>query len=186
MQEEIWLHDRRKIYPDWGQIWLDHAENKRRDHASDYAKRRDSELTYKKEYRQRPEVKAAHAKRRRDERKNPAERVRHNLSKRLWEVMKGQSLTNYQSILGYLGCSPLELRRHLEQQFKRGMTWENYGTRWHVDHIIPCASFDHDDLNQIAQCWHWTNLRPLKAAENISKSDTITLPQMSLRLERCA
>jgi len=81
-----------------------------------------------------------------------------------------------------IGCTTSQLKTHLESTFKRGMTWDNYGTRWHVDHILPCASFDHTDENQRAQCWHWTNLRALDAKKNMEKSDTITEPQMSLLL----
>jgi hypothetical protein len=81
-----------------------------------------------------------------------------------------------------IGCTTVQLRIHLESQFKRGMTWENYGTRWHVDHIIPCAAWDHTDQEQVRRCWHWTNLRPLDAKKNMEKSDTVTEPQMHLLL----
>jgi len=40
-----------------------------------------------------------------------------------------------------LGCSLDFLRAYLERQFKRGMTWENHGNAWHIDHIIPLARF---------------------------------------------
>jgi hypothetical protein len=51
------------------------------------------------------------------------------------------------------------------------MTWDNYGPVWHVDHKRPCASFDFSDPVQQRLCWHWTNLQPLFAAENLSKGD---------------
>ena len=70
-----------------------------------------------------------------------------------------------------VGCSLVELRKHLESQFKLGMTWENYGPVWHVDHIRPCASFDLSDPEQQKQCFHYTNLQPLWAADNLSKGD---------------
>lgn len=40
------------------------------------------------------------------------------------------------------------------------MVWDNYGPVWHVDHITPLAM----ELN-----FHYTNLQPLWAEENISK-----------------
>ena len=82
-----------------------------------------------------------------------------------------------------IGCTTKELARHLESKFTQGMSWDNYGTYWHVDHILPCASFDHTDDGQVKQCWHWTNLQPLEASRNITKSDSITEPQMSLTME---
>lgn len=67
------------------------------------------------------------------------------------------------------GCSIEQLKEHLQSQFKPGMTCENYGPVWHIDHIKPCAKFDLTDPEQQRICFHWTNLQPLFAAENISK-----------------
>ena len=69
-----------------------------------------------------------------------------------------------------IGCTVTELRQHLETQFIDGMTWQNYGKHgWHVDHIRPCASFDLKDPEQQRQCFHYTNLQPLWAVDNIRK-----------------
>lgn len=69
-----------------------------------------------------------------------------------------------------IGCSLLELRLHLEKQFRPGMTWENWSpTGWHVDHIRPCASFDLTDPAQQKLCFHYSNLQPLFAEENLRK-----------------
>ena len=59
-----------------------------------------------------------------------------------------------------------ELRTHLERQFHSGMSWENYGRYWHIDHIIPVAHFDCRDPEQLKACWALHNLRPLKADEH--------------------
>lgn len=69
-----------------------------------------------------------------------------------------------------LGCSPSDLRKHIEALFKPGMSWDNYGYRgWHIDHIKPCASFDLTDPNQREQCFHFSNLQPMWAEDNLSK-----------------
>lgn len=63
---------------------------------------------------------------------------------------------------------------YLETLFKPGMTWENYGVHgWHIDHIKPCASFDLTDPEQQKQCFHYTNLQPLWAKDNLSKGAKI-------------
>jgi hypothetical protein len=62
----------------------------------------------------------------------------------------------------------LELRAHLEHQFKDGMTWDNHG-EWHIDHIKPCVQFDLTDPEQQKECFHYTNMQPLWAFENQSK-----------------
>lgn len=69
-----------------------------------------------------------------------------------------------------LGCSTLEFKDHIEKQFTVGMGWHNMG-EWHIDHILPIslAMTDQDviDLN------HFTNLRPMWAADNIRKSNKL-------------
>ena len=67
-----------------------------------------------------------------------------------------------------LACSIEEFKSHLESKFTEGMTWDNHG-EWHIDHIIPCASFDLTDPEQQKKCFHYTNLQPLWASENMSK-----------------
>jgi hypothetical protein len=70
-----------------------------------------------------------------------------------------------------LGFGVEELMAHLETQFVDGMTWENRGL-WHIDHIIPRASFGylrtHDPAFSV--CWSIWNLRPLWGADNQRKS----------------
>lgn len=83
----------------------------------------------------------------------------------------GSKKTRRGSTFEIVGCTPDFLRQHLERQFKPGMTWENYGSHWHVDHRIPLASGNNSD--EIKGLSHWTNLQPLEALENIIKSDKI-------------
>lgn len=71
-----------------------------------------------------------------------------------------------------LGCPVMDLKHHLEQQFTLGMSWENYGTLWHIDHIRPCSSFDLTDVEEQKRMNHFTNLQPLWAEENRKKGDT--------------
>ena len=109
-------------------------------------------------------------------------RIKYNMRRRLKDIMKTAKIGGSSNFSLLIGCTTEQLTKHLESQLKRGMRWDNYGTHWHVDHIIPCAAFDHRDRKQRAQCWHYTNLRPLEAKKNIEKRDTITEPQMSLLL----
>ena len=65
-----------------------------------------------------------------------------------------------------------ELVAHLERQFRPGMNWANYGRAgWHLDHIVPLASFDYSspDDPEFKCAWALANLRPLWARENMSK-----------------
>jgi len=71
-----------------------------------------------------------------------------------------------------LGCSFTFLRFWLESKFLPNMSWENYGD-WHVDHIRPLASFDLTDPKQQALAFHFLNLQPLWAKDNLSKGAKI-------------
>lgn len=71
-----------------------------------------------------------------------------------------------------IGCSFDKLKRHLEDRFVDGMSWDNYGRRgWHIDHIIPLASGA--TLEEFEALCHYTNLQPLWAKDNLSKGDRI-------------
>ena len=76
--------------------------------------------------------------------------------------------------LNLLGCSAQFLRTYIENKFLEGMTWDNYGKHgWHIDHIIPCSSFNLTDSTQQQICFHYTNLQPLWAIDNLKKSNKI-------------
>lgn len=67
------------------------------------------------------------------------------------------------------GCSWEHLKLYLENRFTVGMSWDNFG-EWHIDHIKPCCSFDLTDTQQQKLCFHYTNLQPLWAIDNLKKS----------------
>ena len=81
------------------------------------------------------------------------------------------------STLDLLGCTAEHARFHIESQFTEGMTWDNI----HIDHIQPCASFDLEDPNEQRKCFHYTNLQPLLAEDNLRKSDSI-VPEHQVKL----
>lgn len=82
----------------------------------------------------------------------------------------------------YLGCSSSEAVKHIEKQFKKGMTWANHGKVWHIDHIVPLASFDLSNDDHVLMCCHYTNLQPMWATDNIRKGDTVPVCQPQLAL----
>lgn len=95
----------------------------------------------------------------------PASRVLNAVRSRFWAAVKSRTDARLFRDCGY---TLEELMAHLEARFSDGMTWENYGS-WHVDHVKPCALFDHSDKTQLIQCWALSNLQPLWASENLKK-----------------
>ena len=99
--------------------------------------------------------------------KDPLIRLQQNMRSSCSRVVKQLSLGKKPtSTFKWIGCSPEELKSHLEYLFTEGMTWENYG-EWHVDHIRPVCSFFPEEWEQVN---HYTNLRPLWAEDNLTKS----------------
>lgn len=115
--------------------------------------------TYKKNNKQKI---AAYAKKRRQ---LPQEKIRHNISNRIKLTIGKGTKTNQ-----FLGCSGKQLKTYIESLWLEGMTWENYGLYgWHIDHKKPCSSFDLSDPEQQKACFHYSNLQPLWAKDNLSK-----------------
>ena len=106
---------------------------------------------------------------------NPAFRLLDNMRRRVNNALNGKSKSA--RTLELLGCTVEQARQHLESQFKEGMTWENYGIYgWHVDHIVPCASFDMTKEAEQRKCFHYTNLQPLWAKDNLAKGNKYQEP----------
>lgn len=102
--------------------------------------------------------------------KLPHVKLVHYTRVRINKLLKNKSKSI--KTLKLLGCTSQELVAYIESKFQDGMTWDNHGIKgWHVDHIIPCASFDLSNPEQQKQCFHYTNLQPLWWNENLSKGD---------------
>lgn len=101
----------------------------------------------------------------------PGYRLNNSVSAQIRMSLNNKGGIGWQSIVGF---TLDELKKHLERQFQKGMSWDNYG-EWHVDHITPVSSFDFSapDDADFKACWVLTNLRPLWATENIKKSNKI-------------
>lgn len=99
---------------------------------------------------------------------DPKYRLIENLRTRLWGAFRAQGLRKTTSTMKLCGCSLEKLKQHLESQFTDGMSWENKG-KWHIDHIRPVSSFDLSDVEEQKKCFHYTNLQPLWALDNMRK-----------------
>jgi len=97
-------------------------------------------------------------------------KVKHTLRRRLRHAIKGNIKT--ESAKKLLGCDIIFFKSYIEKQFSKGMTWDNHG-EWHIDHIKPCDSFDLSSLQQQKECFHYSNLRPLWAKDNLKKSNKL-------------
>ncbi len=90
------------------------------------------------------------------------------LRNRLYHALRSKQWSKNNHFTKYIGCDQAALIKHLETQFKDGMSWLNYGD-WHIDHIIPLSSASSEE-HMYSLC-HYTNLQPLWGIDNIIKGD---------------
>lgn len=113
-------------------------------------------------------VKAASRRKYERKKQDPSWRLRRVIQAGMWKALKG--IKGHGRWFDLLDYSVEELRSHLERQFTKGMSWENMG-EWHIDHIIPMASFTiygpYDP--ELKRAWALPNLRPLWGTDNMSK-----------------
>lgn len=68
-----------------------------------------------------------------------------------------------------LGVDYFVAKEFLERQFLKGMTWENYGSEWHIDHTIPLDAAGKDKEKAKKLCYY-QNLSPMWGPDNLNKS----------------
>jgi len=91
-------------------------------------------------------------------------RIKKSLASRLRAV-----LVKTDSTMNYIGCNIQYLREWFEYNFTDEMNWDNYGSLWSIDHIIPVCKFDLTIEDEKLKCWNWSNLMPVTIKYNSSK-----------------
>ena len=128
---------------------------------------------YRKKYNSRDSVKKYRALRH-------VKKYATDIDYKMTTILRGRLSTlvnskfKYKSTKKLLGCSMEHFKEWIEFQFDDNMNWNNHGDYWHLDHIKPCAKFKMSKKEDQEECFHWTNLQPLEATENLEKSDKYT------------
>ncbi len=89
------------------------------------------------------------------------------MNSRLRVFLKLKNITKNNKTFEIIGCTPQELKQHIENKFTEGMKWELIGRYIHIDHIIPLCSANTEE--EIYKLCHYTNLQPLWCDENYKK-----------------
>ena len=120
-----------------------------------------------------PEAKAQRIEWQRQKRQvDSSFRLYHNLCHRVNAALHGRGKSARTRAL--LGIESVEqYKTYLEQQFQPGMTWENYGTAWHVDHRIPLSTLDLSDETNQRFLFSHKNTRPMWAKANLSRGNRL-------------
>jgi hypothetical protein len=104
--------------------------------------------------------------------KDPLYRLKILMRDRLNKFYKSASMKKTNKTFIIIGCTPKELKEHIENQFSEGMDWVNHGKfGWHIDHIIPLSSAKNEE--ELLKLCHYTNLQPLWWKDNLQKSNKL-------------
>jgi 5-methylcytosine-specific restriction endonuclease McrA len=95
------------------------------------------------------------------------ERRQNDPNYKLTYYLRNREVASLKSFKELIACSIDFLWQHLEKNFKEGMTRENYGSVWHVDHIKALATAASEE--ELIRLFHWKNLQPLFGADNCRK-----------------
>lgn len=103
--------------------------------------------------------------------KDPKARLNSRIATAIYQVLKNNKAgRKWETLVGY---TLQDLTHHLEKQFNDKMNWQNYGSYWHIDHIVPKSWFPYQTAEEQAfrNCWALANLQPLEAKANLIKSN---------------
>ena len=90
-----------------------------------------------------------------------------NTRTRINATLRGKNKSSH--TIELIGKSIEDYHNYLESTFYDDIRWDNYGTYWHIDHIIPLCSFDLTDPKQQKLAFNWSNTRAFKAIDNRNK-----------------
>lgn len=96
------------------------------------------------------------------------------LRRRLFMSLKRAKASKKNYTIKLLGCDLVYFKSYIESKFIDNMTWDDIlSGKIHIDHIIPCSSFNLEDEKEQEKCFNYTNLQPLWALDNMIKSNKI-------------
>ena len=106
---------------------------------------------------------------------NPSWKAWENARKRIWKVMNVKKQTSTDKLIG---TTPIMFKLWLEYTFSEKMNWNNYGTYWHIEHVIPLATFDITQNDQVLNAFNWKNCRAETKKFNLKKQNNIIQEQV--------
>jgi 5-methylcytosine-specific restriction endonuclease McrA len=94
--------------------------------------------------------------------------IKHQKGGRKWEDLVGYNVN--------------DLKIHLEKLFLPGMTWDNYGKSWEIDHKVPKSLFKYSTPNDkgFKFIWSLSNLQPLWKTINRRKYNKLNYEYMEM------
>ena len=157
----IYYEDNNEVIKLYSETEIDKITQQRRNELE--TKRQATKIQNKEKIRKRN---SAYVLRRRE--RDPLFKLKMNISNLIRNSFKRRLASKNSKTTEILGCTIEEFRSYIENQFKQGMSWQNYG-QWELDHIVPHSyALTEEDALKLN---HHTNFQPLWREENEKKSN---------------
>jgi hypothetical protein len=114
-------------------------------------------------------------------------KIEFSIRTNIWSALRSRNLSKSARTEELLGCSIDFFREHMKNLMADWMNEDNYGVhipgekRWQIGHRRPVASFDLVKVEEQKKCWHYTNLFPQEASENIMLGDLMVFEGKIIR-----
>lgn len=97
-----------------------------------------------------------------------------NLRKRIWNSINKKNNSSKE----LLGCEIEHYFNWISYTMSEEMTWDNYGSFWNIDHLIPIKNFNLENCEEAKKAFNWKNTWAMKATDNFSKNKKIIKTQI--------
>jgi hypothetical protein len=147
-------------------------ENKEKRREYDRKRNKEKMKEYRENYYQKNKSKWKWNDKRRDYEKkrrqiDPMYKLIDNTRRRVRDALKNNKSKHTNE---YLQCSNQFLYNHIKSQLPEGITMNDLGNDYHIDHIIPIM-YDNPTKEEIIFRLGWYNLQVLSAEDNLKKSN---------------
>lgn len=135
--------------------------------AENYSQNKDKKLSYQKKYAylNKDKISAYKMAYQKNRRKNdPIFKLKFVVSRMIRNSLRRRELLKSKKTVEILGCDIAFFKTNLQQKFINDMSWDNYGTHWDIDHIVPLSTAKTED--DVLRLNHFSNLQPLDSHIN--------------------
>ena len=77
-------------------------------------------------------------------------------------ILEKQPSTRYAP---YFGIDVERFRNWIALQFEPDLNWDNFGTRWQLEHVLPSQYFQLEKEEERRLCWNFINIRVERISE---------------------
>lgn len=102
------------------------------------------------------------------ERDDPNEKFKRYVRTRIYNCLRNKNKTKHS--IEYLGCTSQEYFNWM-LTYDKNYDLNNYGSEWHIDHVIPLSKFNLNNVEEQLIAFNWRNTMPLSAKQNMSKNN---------------